>query len=136
MWQCPKCKREFKNTNQSHFCVKPENIGEYILAQREEIQPILRLVYEAVSNAAPVATEKISQHMPTFWQKKNLVQFAAHKNHIGFYPGDDAVITFAERLSGYKTNKGCIHLPYDNIDTELIADIVRWAVETRGGKSQ
>ena len=72
--------------------------------------------------------KKISQHMPTFWQTKNLVQFAVHKNHVGFYLGDDAVTSFVERLAGYKTNKGCIHLPYDDIDSELIADIVRWRV--------
>ena len=128
MWVCPKCNREFKNTNQNHFCLKSENIKEYISAQTEEAQPFLQKIYDVVRNAAPDATEKISQYMPTFWQTKNLVQFAAHKNHVGFYPGDDAVTSFAERLAGYKTNKGCIHLPYDDIDSELIADIVRWRV--------
>ena len=129
MWICPKCKREFKNTNQSHFCVKPETIDQYIAAQTPQVQPILQEICETIRTAAPDSSEKISQHMPTFWQKKNLVQFAAHKNHIGFYPGDEAVLAFVERLTDYKTNKGCIHFPLDKpMDCELIADIIRWRV--------
>ncbi|MCL2588248.1 MAG: DUF1801 domain-containing protein [Oscillospiraceae bacterium] len=129
MWTCPKCKRAFKNTNQNHFCVKPENVDEYIAAQAPEVQPLLQQIRDTIRAAAPDCTEKISQHMPTFWQKKNLVQIAAHKSHIGFYPGDEAVLAFAERLADYKTNKGCIHLMLDQpMDYDLIADIVRWRV--------
>jgi len=129
MWQCPTCKRTFKNTNQSHYCVKPETIDQYIAAQAPEVQPILHEICETIRGAAPEAVEKISCHIPTFWQEKNLVQLAAHKNHIGFYPGDEAVISFAERLTDYKTNKGCIHLPLGQpIPYGLIRDIVQYRV--------
>ena len=71
--------------------------------------------------------------MPTFWQKENLIHFAANKKHIGIYPGGEAVGVFAERLGGYKTSKGAIQFPLNKlpqglpaIDYELIADIVRW----------
>ena len=34
MWTCPKCGREFKRTNQSHYCGKaPESVDEYIELQ-------------------------------------------------------------------------------------------------------
>ena len=37
MWKCPKCGREFKKVNQSHFCgEKPKTIEEYILCQGSE----------------------------------------------------------------------------------------------------
>jgi len=129
MWQCPKCKRSFKSTNQSHYCVKPENVNQYIEAQAAEVQPILQQICEVIRKAAPDATEKISCHIPTFWQKKNIAQLAAHKSHIGFYPGDDAVIAFAEKLVDYKTNKGCIHLPLDKpVPCELIKEIIEYRV--------
>ena len=71
--------------------------------------------------------EKISWNMPTFWQKENLIHFAANKKHIGIYPGGEAVGAYAERLTGYKTSKGAIQFPLNKaIDYELIADIVRW----------
>ena len=34
MWECPKCGRKFKNTNQSHYCgTAPQSIEEYIAQQ-------------------------------------------------------------------------------------------------------
>jgi len=129
MWQCPKCERSFKNTNQSHYCIKPENIDQYISMQAPEAQPILHEICKTTRAAAPEAVEKISCHMPTFWQKKNIIQLAAHKNHIGFYPGEEAVAAFAEQLVDYKTNKGCIHFPLDKpVPYGLVTDIVEYCV--------
>ena len=127
MWQCPKCKREFKNTNQSHFCVKPESIADYIAGQAIETQPILQKICEIIREAAPECAEKISQHIPTFILGKKKIQFAVHKNHLGFYPGDAAVNAFASRLEqeGFKFNKGCIHFPWDKpMPYELITQIL------------
>ena len=130
MWQCPKCKREFKNTNQSHYCTKAESIDDYIAMQAAEAQPGMRKVCEVIREAAPECTEIISCHMPTFKQgSKNLIQFAAHKNHLGFYPSDDAVNAFAELLSieRYKFNKGCIHFPWSKpMPYELISQITQY----------
>ena len=130
MWKCPKCGREFKNTEQDHFCVKPNCIDEYIEAQAEEVRPLLQSIRETILAAAPEATEKISWQMPTFWQCENLIHFAAFKKHIGIYPGGEAVGVFAERLTGYKTSKGAIQFPLGKpIDHELISDIVQWRLE-------
>ena len=129
MWTCPKCGREFKNTEQDHFCVKPNSIDEYIASQPEEVRPLLQGIRETIRAAAPEAIEKISWQMPTFWQGENLIHFAAFKKHVGLYPGGEATTHFAERLAGYKTSKGAIQLPLGKlIDYELIADIVRWRV--------
>ena len=129
MWKCPKCGKEFKNTNQNHFCTNPETIDEYIAGQSEEIKPILEKVRETIRDAAPNATEKISWQMPTYWQGENLIHFCAHKNHLGIHPGYVDRIPFQERLASYKTSKGAIQFPYNKpIDYELIADITRWRV--------
>jgi uncharacterized protein YdhG (YjbR/CyaY superfamily) len=109
--------------------VEQNSIDEYIAAQPEDVRLLLQSIRETIRTAAPKATEKISWHMPTFWQGKNLIHFAAFKKHIGLYPGGDATSEFAERLAGYKTSKGAIQLPLGKpIDYELITDIVRWRV--------
>jgi hypothetical protein len=90
MWQCPKCNREFKNTNQDHYCGKIETIDKYIADQPAEVQLILCKIRKTIDNAAPNATEKISWRIPTFWQGENLVHFATFKKHIGLYPGGKA----------------------------------------------
>ena len=130
MWQCPKCKRAFKNTNQSHYCTKAESIDGYIAMQATEVQPVLHKVCAVIREAAPECAETISCHMPTFRQgSSNLIQLAAHKNHLGFYPFEDAVNAFADRLAleGYKFSKGCIHFPWSRpMPYELILQIAQY----------
>ena len=137
MWQCPKCRREFKNINQSHYCGKISTIDDYIAGHPEEVRPILRKLRDVIKAAAPEAIEKISWQMPTFWQGENLVQFAAHQKHIGFYPGPEAVEAFAHRLSEYKSSKGAVQLPLNKpLDYELIADITRRRVAALNSNSK
>ena len=130
MWKCPKCGREFKKAEQSHFCGKNNSIDDYIADQPAEVRPLLQAIRETIRAVAPEAIEKMAWQMPTFWQGENLVHFAAFKKHIGFYPGGDAVNVFAQRLADYKTSKGAIQFPLDQpVDHKLIADIVSWCVE-------
>lgn len=134
MWTCPKCGRNFRNCNQSHYCGKaPETIAEYIREQPEAVQPILRQLQETIHAAIPEANEKISWSMPTFWKGHNLIQFAASQKHIGLYPGPEAVAFFADRLQAYSTSKGTIRLPLNQpMPLELIAEIAQWCEENNG----
>ena len=129
MWQCPKCKREFKRAGQDHSCSKIESIDQYISEQVAEVQPLLCRIREVIRAAAPESTEKISWGMPTFWQGENIIHFAAFKNHISIFPGSEASAFFADRLTGYKTAKGTIQLPLNKpVPYDLIADITHWRV--------
>ena len=142
MWQCPKCGRNFRSTDQNHFCGKVETIDQYILEQAEEVQPVLQKVREVIRAAAPDAVEKIAWQMPTFWQAtvaprgENLIHFAAFKKHISIFPGGEATAVFADRLTEYNTAKGTIQLPLDKpIPYDLIAEITRWRVSSIEGKA-
>jgi uncharacterized protein YdhG (YjbR/CyaY superfamily) len=129
MWQCPKCRRTFKTENQHHFCGKITTIDEYIADCPEQTRPLLQKVRETIRAAAPNAKEKIAWQMPTFWQGENLIHFAAFKNHIGLYPGAEAVELFAQSLAEYKTTKGAIQLPISKpIPYALITEITAWRV--------
>lgn len=131
MWTCPKCGREFKKNEQSHYCgEKPKTIDEYIQAQDEEKQGDLQYLRQILRDALPEAEERISWSMPTFWRKHNILHFAASRNHIGFYPGPAAVEQFAEELKDYQTSKGTIRIPYGKIDAALIEKIAKWCLET------
>lgn len=132
MWKCPKCGREFEKTNQSHTCGEPEKtIDAYIAAQPEHVQPLLSQVRETIRAVLPDAQERISWRMPTFWEKHNIIHFAAFKNHLGIYPGDKAVEHFADRLKDYRYSKGAIQFQYDEpIPYDLIAEIALWCYET------
>ncbi len=65
------------------------------------------------------------------YQKHNIIQFAGFKNHVGLYPGPEAVREFSESLKDYKVSKGTIQLPYSRtVPAGLISDIARWCYET------
>ncbi|MBN1776430.1 MAG: DUF1801 domain-containing protein [Clostridiales bacterium] len=132
MWKCPDCGREFDSKNQHRFCdKKPETIDEYIAAQPDAVQPILKEVRNIIRAALPDAQEKISWRMPTFFRKTNIIHFAAFKNHLGIYPGDQGVEHFSDRIKEYKSSKGAIQFPYDQpVPLQLIAEIAKWCYET------
>lgn len=132
MWQCPKCGRKFTNTNQNHFCGdKPKTIDAYNEEQSEDVQPFLNQIRDTLRAALPDADERISWSMPTYWKKHNIIHFAGFKNHIGIYPGEEAIKHFADRLTEYKTSKGALQLPYNKpLPLELIAEIAKWCYET------
>ena len=132
-WKCPKCGREFSRKDQDHYCVKPQNIDEYIALQDEAVQSRLREVRAIIHAAIPDAKERISWSMPTYWKDHNIIHFAAQKKHIGLYPGPEAVEFFSDKLdqAGLKYSKGSIQIPYsDQLPLELIAEMADWCWET------
>ena len=80
----------------------PASIDEYISDFPANTQTILTELRQTIQKAAPEATEKISWGMPTFYLKGNLIHFAAHKKHIGLYPGAEAIEYFTKDLQDYK----------------------------------
>jgi len=105
------------------------SIDEYISQFSPEVQEILKKIQQVIKEAAPEAKEKINYQMPTFYLHGNLVYFAAHKKHIGFYPTPSAIEAFKVQLSEYKGAKGSVQFPLDKpIPYELIREIVKFRV--------
>ncbi len=126
-WKCPGCGREFSNTNQDHYCIKPRTMDEYIAAQEESLRPRLERLRSIIHEAIPDAEEGISWSMPAFRKGRNVIQFACFRKHIGLYPGDEAVTAFADQLTGFDCSKGTIRLPHDrDLPETLIAQIAQW----------
>ena len=105
-------------------------IDEYIQKQDPDIQERLNLIRYTIRKAIPDADEKISYQMPTYWKGRNIIHFAAFKDHIGIYPGGEATTVFAEKLKDYKTSKGTIQIRHDQeLPLELIREIALWCYE-------
>ena len=110
--------------------MKPNNIDEYISGFPEEIQTLLQEIRRSIAKAAPSANETISYGVPTFkLNGKNLVHFAAFKNHIGFYPTPSGTEKFAKELSKYKQGKGSVQFPLDEpMPLSLVERIVKFRI--------
>lgn len=106
-------------------------ILDYIDKQPLEIQSRLMQIRDVLKRTLPEAEERISWQMPTFWQGRNIIHFAAFKKHIGIYPGPDAIVHFSQALEPFKTSKGAIQIPHDvPIPLDLISEIAVWCFET------
>lgn len=110
-------------------------LEEYILQFPIEIQTILRELRAFIEELVPEATQKISYQMPTFYLYGNLVHFAAHKNHIGFYPAPSAIEAFQDEISRYKWAKGSVQFPLNEpMPYELIKKMVLFRVKENTNK--
>lgn len=107
------------------------NVDEYIDLAPAAIQPLLLTLRKTILDSAPAGTkEVISYKMPTYKYNGNLIHFAFFKNHIGLYPGSDAIEHFSDDLRGLKTSRGAIQIPLDyDISKQLVADIVTFNAE-------
>lgn len=118
--------------------ITPKTIDEYIAGFPKDIQSKLQALRATIRQAAPEAEEAISYQIPTFkLAGKNLVHFAAFKNHIGFYPVPSGIEAFKKELSVYKTSKGAVQFPLDQpLPLKLIARMVKFRVKENLAKAR
>ncbi len=101
----------------------PATVDEYISRFSPVVQAILEKIRATIKKAVPAATETIAYQIPTFkLNSKNLVHFAAFKNHVGFYPTPSGMAAFKDELSSFTSAKGSVQfplgrpIPYDLIE--------------------
>ena len=109
--------------------VKFTTVDDYINSFEDEHRKLLEKLRQIIRASAPEATEVISYNMPAFRKGGILVYFAAHRGHIGLYPGSrTAMAAFSEELSGFATSAGTIRFP---LNQPLPADLIRRIVHFR-----
>jgi len=109
--------------------VQSKTVDEFIQAAPKEAQSKLRQMRAAIRACAPGAVEGLKYGLPAFSYKRILVVYAAHSQHIGFYPTPSAISAFKKELSKYKTAKGSIQFPLDKpLPLPLIREITAFRV--------
>lgn len=108
-----------------------KTINAYIKVFPKDVQPVLKKVRTTIKAVVPKADEAIKYAIPTFIVNgKNLVHFAAYKNHIGFYPAPSAIVKFKKELAKYETSKGAIKFPLtEPIPYPLIKKITQYRLK-------
>ena len=126
--------------NSEHVTIKIKfnTIDEYLFSLPQKSREILKKLRTIIKEAAPEAEEVISYNMPAFRFYGMLVYYAAHKEHVGFYPGSSMIINlFKDDLSPYETSKGTIKFPFDNkLPVRLITKIVKFRVRQNLEKAE
>jgi hypothetical protein len=102
---------------------------DYITSFSEEIQGKLReLQFFLKEILPPECQEVISYNMPAFKLKKVVIYFAAHKEHLGFYPTSKPIEAFKEELKPFTFSKGAVQFPYKH---SLPKDLIKKMIEFR-----
>ncbi len=116
---------------------KFETIDEYVNSFDGDTLDILKKFRESIQKRVPQATESMSYGMPTFKLKgKNLVHFAAFKNHVGFFPAPSGIDALSEETKPYRTGKGTMQFQFNQpIPWDLILRIVDFRVKENEERS-
>lgn len=113
------------------------NFDAYLERFPKNVQRLLQKMRLTIKKAAPQAKETISYGIPAFTLNGLLVWFAAHKNHIGFYPRASAIAAFKKELSAYKGAKGSVQFPFDKpLPLALISRIVKYRMKQNLSKKK
>ncbi|MBN2878729.1 MAG: DUF1801 domain-containing protein [Clostridia bacterium] len=105
-------------------------VEEYMNQLSERTKNKLIELRECIYRAAPDAIEMINYNIPAYalvkgGKRDQQVMIAGYKNHVGLYPGADAMEEYAEALKGYKQGKGSVQFSLNEpLPADLIADIV------------
>ena len=104
------------------------SVEEFLATVPPDKRAALEDLREVIRGAAPGATELINYGVPMFrLNGKNLVSYAAAKDHCSFYVQSPAVMeAHAAELAGFKTSKGTVNFTPDKpIPRELVTKLVR-----------
>jgi uncharacterized protein YdhG (YjbR/CyaY superfamily) len=106
-----------------------KSIDAYIAGFPEDVRKKLQRLRKVIQGAAPGAEEAIAYGIPTFRLNRNLVHFAAFKDHLSLFPGSSPIPVFKKELARYKLSKGTIQFPLDRpIPFDLVKKIVKFRV--------
>jgi uncharacterized protein YdhG (YjbR/CyaY superfamily) len=106
-------------------------VDAYLADQPEVNRTALEYLRGQIRAMAPDATEGVSYGIPGFKYKgRGLIWYGGWKAHCSLFPGGMAH-QFADRLEGYKLQKGTIQFKPDRpIPPDVVDDIVRLRVAT------
>ena len=106
---------------------RPTTFEGYVKGCPAEVRKRLETIRKIVQKTAPTAVEVISYGMPGYKLNGMLLWFAAHTNHIGFYPKASGIIAFKKELSAYKGSTGSVRFPLDSpLPVAVIEKIVKF----------
>jgi uncharacterized protein YdhG (YjbR/CyaY superfamily) len=105
------------------------SVDEYIAAQPESVQRVLRRLRDIFRKALPEAEETISYQIPA-WKLKGrpVIYCAVWKQHYSLYPAIGGLAdAFGDEIAPYKVSKGTLRFPLSEpIPVKLIERIAKF----------
>jgi uncharacterized protein YdhG (YjbR/CyaY superfamily) len=105
-----------------------KSVDEYIAAQPEAVQGVLKRVRSIIRKAVPEADEVISYQIPAYkLHGRAVIYFAGWSQHYSLYPSTARVVSaFKADLSRYELSKGTIRFPLSEpVPVKLIEGVAK-----------
>lgn len=101
-------------------------IDDYLSGLPPSQSKALTHVYRLVKSEVPETTDAISYGMPTLkYKNRNLIHFAAFKDHLSIFPTVAPLDELADELKDYRKSKGTLQFTEDKpMPDELIIKLV------------
>ena len=132
MWECPLCHRKFKRNNQNHFCSVPiKTVDDYLSTLDDDKRHYLVSLRNMIVTKVEGGTESIKWQMPTYSRDNVSINYYACKKFYALCVGERVIDYFSDELVNYYVSKGTLHLPYDDVDDELIIRIIKNTFDIR-----
>ena len=105
-----------------------KSVEEYMAAQPDAVQAVLRRVCSVIRKALPGGEEVISYQIPAYkLHGYPVLHFAGWKQHYSLYPAHDLVAAFKKELAPYEVSKGTIRFPLSEpVPVKLIERIAKF----------
>jgi uncharacterized protein YdhG (YjbR/CyaY superfamily) len=106
-----------------------KSVDDYIAAQPEAAQRVLKRVRSTIRKAAPAAEEMISYKIPTYkLHGEPMIYFAGWKQHYSLYPATARLVAaFKDELAPYEVSNGTIRFPLSApVPVKLIERIAKF----------
>ena len=101
---------------------RPTTVAGYIAAAPPEGRAMLERLHALLRQAAPKAQEAIKWGNPFFVEPRFVFAFSAHKAHLSFAPGPEAMAAFREELKAHDTTRHFLKVRYG---APLPEDLIR-----------
>lgn len=132
MWECPLCHRKFKRNNQNHFYSVPiKTVDDYLSTLDDDKRHYLVSLRNMIVTTVEGGTESIKWQMPTYSRDNVSINYYACKKFYALCVGERVIDYFSDELVNYYVSKGTLHLPYDDVDDELIIRIIKNTFDIR-----
>ncbi len=107
-----------------------KTIDDYIAAQPENAQIILKELRKIIKDAVPEVIEIQNYKVPSFTlvagsKPDQQLMIVAYSKYVSFYPFQETVDHFVNELEGFEIGKGTVKFPFNQpLPKELIKKMV------------
>jgi uncharacterized protein YdhG (YjbR/CyaY superfamily) len=111
------------------MAIQHKSVDQYIDSFPEAVQSRLWELREISRAGAPNAAEGLKWGHPAYWLGTILFVFSGHQKHASFVFTPSTLAAFSDQLTGYKTGKGSIQLPYDaSVPTDVLSRMIAYRI--------